>query len=70
MSTGTDEFASLSEGKRIADFAVECVYENENGMRVGGRFRHLPSGFVLDVLRIQSVTQAFVRVNTPPLDDT
>src|SRR5690606_17070616 len=64
-----NEFDPLHEGATIADFALEAVYENENGTRIGARFRHQPSGFVLDVLRIQSLPQAFVWVNTPPPTD-
>jgi len=64
-----DDLEALTEGQRIADFTVECVYENESQARIGTRLRHVPSGFVLDVLRIQSVPQAFVWVNTPPPSD-
>ncbi len=59
----------LTEKQIVASFATECVYQNELGDRVGARFRHVPSGFVLDVLRIQSLPQAFMWFNsTPPSD--
>lgn len=63
------EFDGLAEKDRIADFEAEAVYENELGTPIGARFRHVPSRFVLDVLRIQSLPQAFVWVNTPPPSD-
>ena len=59
----------LAEKQTISSFTTECVYVNELGDRVGARFRHEPSGFVLDVLRIQSLPQAFMWFNsTPPSD--
>ena len=63
------ELAELTEGERIADFRTEAVYENEASVVIGARFRHVPSRFVLDVLRIQSLPQAFVWVNSPPPSD-
>ena len=58
------EFDELTPEQRIADFRTEAVYENEAGVAIGARFRHVPSRFVLDILRIQSLPQAFVWVNT------
>ncbi|MFQ5608553.1 MAG: M16 family metallopeptidase, partial [Candidatus Zixiibacteriota bacterium] len=60
------EFTALEPNQRIADFVVEAIYENESGKEMGARFRHEPSGFALDVLRIQSIPQAFTWVNSPP----
>jgi Zn-dependent M16 (insulinase) family peptidase len=62
-------FEALEADQAIADFRVENVYENAAGTAMGGRFRHAPSGFVLDMLRIQSVPQAFIWVNSPPPSD-
>ncbi|MBI3872386.1 MAG: hypothetical protein HY304_04840 [candidate division Zixibacteria bacterium] len=62
-------FSDLTANQQIADFKVECLYVDEAGTAMGGRFRHVPSDFVLDLLRIQSVPQAFMYVNsTPPSD--
>ncbi|NQV13820.1 hypothetical protein HQ531_00070 [bacterium] len=63
------EFASLIENERIADFSVEALYETGSEEVLGARFRHISSGFVLDFLRIQSVPQAFMWVNTHPVSD-
>jgi Zn-dependent M16 (insulinase) family peptidase len=62
-------FDGLQQNQRIADFAVVNVYDNGAGAAMGARFRHVPSGFVLDVLRIQTVPQAFMWVNSPPPSD-
>lgn len=59
----------LLKDQQMADFKAENIYENEMGLAMGARFRHVPSGFVLDVLRIQSVPQAFMWVNSPPPSD-
>ncbi len=60
---------SLESKQKIADFKVESVYENEAGRAIGARFKHIPSGFVLDLLRIQSLPQAFIWVNSFPPSD-
>ena len=59
----------LTEDQKIASFETEAVYLNQDGKRIGARFRHIPSRFVLDILRIQSLPQAFMWVNTPPPTD-
>ena len=64
-----DEFTSLEPQEKISSFEVEAVYENETGKVIGARFRHIPSRFVLDVLRIQSLPQGFMWVNSPPPSD-
>jgi Zn-dependent M16 (insulinase) family peptidase len=59
----------LQKDQQMADFKVENIYDNEMGRAMGARFRHLPSGFVLDILRIQSIPQGFMWVNSPPPSD-
>ncbi|MGH8015019.1 MAG: hypothetical protein ACREBV_02390, partial [Candidatus Zixiibacteriota bacterium] len=66
---GKSTLEDLSQKQKIASFETEAVYLNQNGKRIGARFRHVPSNFVLDVMRIQSLPQAFVWVNTPPPTD-
>lgn len=68
--TRADEaFDNLQLNRRIADFTVENVYDNGAGATMGARFRHVPTGFVMDVLRIQTVPQAFMWVNSLPPSD-
>jgi len=59
----------LKQNQKIGDFFVENIYLNKIEHPMGARFRHEPSGFVLDLLRIQSVPQAFIWVNTFPPSD-
>jgi Zn-dependent M16 (insulinase) family peptidase len=59
----------LEKNQKVGDFRAEALYENEIGQVMGARFRHAPTGFVLDLLRIQSVPQAFMWVNTAPVSD-
>jgi Zn-dependent M16 (insulinase) family peptidase len=59
----------LQPDQRIGDFKAESVYDNGTGKVIGARFRHVQSGCILDILRIQSVPQAYVWVNTPPPSD-
>lgn len=69
LATGDEVIEKLKENEKIADFRVEKIYDNEMGRAMGARFRHIPSGLVLDVLRIQSVPQAFFWFNTFPPSD-
>jgi Zn-dependent M16 (insulinase) family peptidase len=66
---GDTELAKLKPDQKIASFKTANIYENELGQAVGARFRHIPSGFILDLLRIQSVPQAFMWVNSFPPSD-
>jgi Zn-dependent M16 (insulinase) family peptidase len=68
-ATTPNEFEQLTADQQLGDFAVECVFVNDNGIAMGGRFIHQPSGMPLDLLRIQSVPQAFWWFNTPPSSD-
>jgi Zn-dependent M16 (insulinase) family peptidase len=63
------DMINLEPEQSLAAFRVQNIYENENGKPVGARFQHTPSGFVLDLLRIQSVPQAFMWVNSFPPSD-
>lgn len=63
------DFADLASGETIGGFRVESIYLSDAGAAMGARFRHVPSGFILDCLRIQSVPQAFMWVNSAPSSD-
>jgi Zn-dependent M16 (insulinase) family peptidase len=63
---GGEYLDSLKPGKKIHGFSVACVYENAAGKAMGARFISDRYGFILDVMRIQSVPQAFFWVKTPP----
>jgi Zn-dependent M16 (insulinase) family peptidase len=58
------EFDTLEPNQKFAALSVEAMYENENGNALGARFRHDATGHVLDILRIQSVPQGFMWVNS------
>ncbi len=68
-SANANEFNTLEPQQKMSSFEVEAIYENETGMAIGARFRHIPSRFVLDILRIQSLPQGFMWVNSPPPSD-
>ncbi len=55
---------SLQPNQQIAEFRVENLYVNDAGNAIGARFRHIKSGCILDFLRIQSVPQAYIWVNS------
>ncbi len=66
---GGIDVPDLKQDQMVADFRTECIYDNGFGKEIGARFRHAPSGFVLDYLQIQSLPQAFIWVNTFPVSD-
>ncbi|KPJ48962.1 MAG: hypothetical protein AMJ41_03870, partial [candidate division Zixibacteria bacterium DG_27] len=57
---------NLQEGERLHGFNVLNVYENGAGRAVGARFASARYGFIIDLLQIQSVPQAFFWIKTPP----
>lgn len=62
-------FDSLSPGQALSGFTAEARYRNSAGEPIGARFRHLPSGLVLDLITIQTVPQAFLTVHTFPVSN-
>jgi Zn-dependent M16 (insulinase) family peptidase len=62
-------YAALSKGKVLSGFRTDAVYLDALDQPIGARFIHRRSGFVLDLLQIQSVPQAFVYVNTFTVSD-
>jgi Zn-dependent M16 (insulinase) family peptidase len=67
-NTGTS-FESLTAGKVVSGFRTVAVYTDESDKAFGARFVHSKTGFTLDVLRIQSVPQGHIWVNSFPVSD-
>jgi len=65
----TMTYGTLKEGQTIQGFRTTAVYLNDTDQTMGARFIHQKSGFILDLLEIQSVPQAFVWVTTYPTSD-
>ena len=59
----------LTPTSTLAGFKAVSVYLNDADRPMGARFIHERTGFVLDVLQIQSVPQGFIWVNSPPTSD-
>src|SRR5258707_7675185 len=64
-----DTLDGLAEGKETHGFATTAVYLDDNDKRIGARFVHVYTGFTFDYLRIESVPQGFIWVNTFPTSD-
>jgi Zn-dependent M16 (insulinase) family peptidase len=62
-------FASLAEGAKISGFETISLYLDAADRPFGARFRHVKTGFTLDLIQLQSVPQAFTYVNTYPTSD-
>jgi Zn-dependent M16 (insulinase) family peptidase len=63
---GDQYLDGLRSDENIHGFDVVNVYENAAGRAMGARFISDRYGFIVDVMRIQSVPQAFFWVKTPP----
>jgi Zn-dependent M16 (insulinase) family peptidase len=66
---GQSDYDQLTEGQTLHGFTTLAVYENGAGDAMGARFLSDDYGFVLDVMQIQSVPQAFYWVKSPPATD-
>jgi Zn-dependent M16 (insulinase) family peptidase len=67
LAAGT--FDRLKPDQKYGQFRAECVYINADSAAIGARYRHIPSGFVLDLFSIQSLPQGFFWVNSFPSSD-
>jgi Zn-dependent M16 (insulinase) family peptidase len=65
----TPALQRLSKGDVVRGFRTAAVYLNDAGHPMGARFVHRRSGFTLDLLRMESVPQAFTWVNSFPVSD-
>lgn len=65
-ATGNDFLNNLSQNQSISGFKVANLYDNDSGAPMGGRFISEKYGFIVDLIQIQSVPQAFLWVKTPP----
>jgi hypothetical protein len=63
---GDQYLDSLKPDQKVHGFSVANVYENAAGKTMGARFISDRYGFIIDLMRIQSVPQAFFWVKTPP----
>ena len=62
-------FETLKEGQVVSGFRTLAVYTDESDKPLGARFLHARTRFTLDVLRIQSVPQGHIWVNSFPTSD-
>lgn len=63
------QLGDLSQGQALQGFRMDALYLNHRESAVGARFVHIDTGFVLDLLNIESVPQAFVWVGSIPDSD-
>ena len=60
-----DGLSNLKRGQAIADFRLAHLYDDPDGKIVGLKLWHVPSGAPVFLLRIETVPQAFLWVDTP-----
>lgn len=59
-------FQDIQPQGDISGFQAKAIYRNAQEQAMGGRFQHRRSGFVLDLVEIQSVPQGYLCVKTFP----
>ena len=55
----------LQPGQELCGFSALSLYENRDGRAMGARFSSNYHGFVLDLLQMETVPQAYIWVKTP-----
>ncbi|MBS2009670.1 MAG: hypothetical protein JST01_21630 [Cyanobacteria bacterium SZAS TMP-1] len=63
------DLLKLKRGQVVDGFRTEAIYVTDADKAIGARFKHVHSGFTLDLLSVQTAPQAFIWVNTPPTSD-
>ena len=57
---------NLKPDQKVNGFIATAVYENSAGEATGARFIHDKHGFIIDLMQIESVPQAFYWIKTVP----
>ncbi len=57
----------LTKNQEVEGYRVNAIYLNDANKPMGAQFIHRRSGFTLDLLRIESVPQAYTWVNSFPV---
>lgn len=68
-SLHAQSFSTLTERTTLHGFRTSAVYLNDTDQPFGARFVHQKTGFMLDLIQLQSVPQAFVWVDSFPVSD-
>lgn len=64
-----DQFLDhLKPDQMVNGFRTASLYDNASGQAMGARFINAKNGFIIDLLQIQSVPQAFFWIRTPVMD--
>ncbi|HEY2350751.1 MAG TPA: hypothetical protein VGH64_17145 [Puia sp.] len=61
--------SSLTKDQSLYGFKCTAVYLNDADKPMGARFVHQGTGFIFDLLQIESVPQTFIYVNSFPVSD-
>jgi len=66
VSFASEYLEGLKPDQKVNGFVTSAVYENSAGEATGARFIHEKQGFIIDLMQIQSVPQAFYWIKTVP----
>lgn len=66
LTFADQSLSSLRPHQTIKGFRVNNLYTNNADNVIGGRFISIKHGFIIDLLQIESVPQAFYWIKTPP----
>ena len=59
------QLSNLKENQQLADFRVKNLYADAQGQIVGAKFLHIPTAAPVFLLRIETVPQVFMWIDTP-----
>ncbi len=65
-AVATTNLESQQPNEKLHGFSVVNLYENGAGQVMGARFVSDKYGFIIDLMQVESVPQAFMWIKTPP----
>lgn len=69
LACASDGYDQLRVGDALSGFRATAIYLDETDKPMGARLVHERSGHTLDLLRIESVPQAYTWIGTMPVSD-
>jgi Zn-dependent M16 (insulinase) family peptidase len=63
------QLSDLVVGQELSGFETQVLYIDDSDRVLGARFLHGHTGFVLDLLQLETAPQGFISVYTPPVSD-
>jgi len=66
FALASSDMSSLKKHQVLADFRVDHLYSNSEGMIVAAKFSHVPTGAPVFLLQLETVPELLTWVDSPP----